>query len=187
MRKLTAGLFMSIDGVVESPNQWQFDSFDPEMGQMMGAVMARVDTAILGRVGYQEWSAYWPSADENDPFGAFINPVPKFVASRTLTGALEWENSTLIDGDLEQFVTALKATDGGEISLFASISLVRQLFLAGLIDELTLMVHPVIAGEGRHLFEASDATTRLRLVNSVTTSAGNIVLTYALRELDDNA
>jgi dihydrofolate reductase len=181
MRTLTAGLFYSVDGVVESPNLWQFDSFDAEMSEEMGAVMSRVDTVLLGRMGYQEWSGYWPDAGADDPFGGFINPVQKFVASRTLTGELEWQNSRLMDAPLEEFVTALKQSEGGEISVMASISLVRQLLFAGLLDSLTLMMHPVIAGQGRHLFEPADPTTRLTLQNSRVTSAGNTILSYGLR------
>jgi dihydrofolate reductase len=182
MRKLTAGLFMSIDGVVEAPNLWQFDRFDDELGARMGAMLSAVDTAILGRTGYEEWAAYWPRAENTDPFGQFINPVKKYVASHTLSGELEWENSTLIEGDLVDFLTELKQTEGGEISVFSSISLVRQLFVGGILDELTLMIHPVIAGQGqRHLFEPDDPTTRLELVGSEITSKGNAVLTYRLR------
>ena len=181
MRKLTAGLFMSLDGVVESPNLWQFDSFDNELGASMGAMMGSVDTAILGRQGYQDWSEYWPNAGEGDPFAAFINPVQKFVASRTLTGDLAWQNSTLIEGDLVEFLADLKQTEGGEISVFSSISLVRQLLFAEILDELTLMIHPVVAGAGRHLFEPDDPTTKLELLRSSITSKGNAILSYALR------
>jgi dihydrofolate reductase len=181
MRKLTAGLFYSVDGVVESPNLWQFDAFDDEMGQEMGAMMSRVDTVLLGRAGYQEWSGYWPASGPDDPFGSFINPVRKFVASRTLTGDLDWQNSQLMDAPLEDFVAALKQTDGGEISVMASISLVRQLLFAGLLDSLTLMMHPVVAGAGRHLFEPGDPVTQLSLLNSRVTSKGNTILQYGLR------
>jgi dihydrofolate reductase len=181
MRKLTAGLFMSIDGVVESPNLWQFDRFDDELGASMGAMMASVDTAILGRKGYQDWSEHWPQAGDDDQFAAFINPVQKFVASRSLTGELGWQNSTLIQGDVNDFLTELKKTEGGEISIFSSISLVRQLLFAEILDELTLMIHPVVAGAGRHLFEPEDPTTKLELVKSTTTSKGNAILTYRLR------
>ena len=181
MRKLTAGLFYSVDGVVESPNLWQFDAFDDEMGQEMGAMMSRVDTVLLGRAGYQEWSGYWPASGPDDPFGSFINPVRKLVASRTLTGDLDWQNSQLMDAPLEDFVAALKQTDGGEISVMASISLVRQLLFAGLLDSLTLMMHPVVAGTGRHLFEPGDPITRLTLQSSRVTSAGNTILQYSRR------
>lgn len=181
MRTLTAGLFYSVDGVVESPNLWQFDSFDAEMSEEMGAMMSRVDTVLLGRAGYHEWADYWPNAAADDPFGGFINPIPKFVASRTLTGDLDWQNSQLMDAPLEDFVTALKQTEGGEISVMASISLVRQLLFAGLLDSLTLMMHPVVAGQGRHLFEPSDPATKLVLQNSRVTSTGNTILSYGLR------
>ncbi|WP_440709555.1 dihydrofolate reductase family protein [Herbiconiux sp. YIM B11900] len=181
MRKLTAGLFMSLDGVVESPNLWQFDSFDDELGALMGAMIGSVDTAILGRVGYEQWAEYWPAAGEDDPFGAFVNPLEKHVASRSLTGDLAWQNSHLIEGDLFAFVRELKQTEGGEISLLSSISLVRQLLFSGDLDELTVMIHPVVAGAGRRLFEPDDPTTRLELVRSTVTSKGNAVLTYSLR------
>jgi dihydrofolate reductase len=183
MRKLTAGLFHSVDGVVEGPDKWQFDAFDDELGATMGRIMGSIDTVILGRKGYEDWAAYWPKTKADQDFAGFINNVPKFVASRTLKGALAWQNSTLIEGDLEAFVRDLKNRPGGDIAVMASISLARTLFLAGLIDELTLITHPVIAGSGkRHLFELTDPTTRLDLVSSERTSKGNVVSTYALRK-----
>ena len=181
MRKVTAGLFYSVDGVVEAPNLWQFDSFDEDLGAEMNRMIAIVDTVLLGRVGYQEWADYWPNAGDGDPFGNFINPDKKFVASRTLSGELEWQNSRLIDGRLEDFVAALTETEGREISVCGSISLVRQLLFAGLLDSLTIMVHPVIAGVGRHLFEPGDPVTRLTLQDSRRTSKGNTILRYGLR------
>ena len=180
MRKLTAGLFYSVDGVAEAPNEFQFDSFDDELGQMLGGVMTEVDTVLMGRQGYQEWAGFWPNAGQDMDFAGFINTVPKFVASRTLKPAdLTWQNSTLIEGDLETFVRDLKAKPGGTISAMAGMSLVRQLLLAGLMDELTLIMHPVISGRSRHLFDATMPTTRLDLVSSQQTSKGNVVLTYA--------
>jgi dihydrofolate reductase len=181
MRKVTAGLFHSIDGVVEAPDQWQFDQFDDELGEMLGGVLSRVDTVILGRVGYEAWAKDFGEGSD-DFFGPFINNVPKFVASRTLKGPLEWQNSSLIEGDLDAFVRELKRKSGGEIAVMGGISVVRQLFLAGLLDELTLITHPVIAGGGRrHLFEAGDPTTRLALKESTVTSRGNVVSTYRLK------
>ena len=181
MRKLTAGLFCSVDGVVEDPFLWQFDSFDEDLGAGMGEMMGRIDTAILGRVGYQQWAEYWPHAESDDDFARFINPLPKFVASRTLAGELEWQNSRLIDGPLEDFVVGLKNSDGGEIGIFSSISLVHQLLSAGLLDTLMLIVHPVIAGSGRRLFNDGDPLTRLELQSSQQTSKGNMILRYSLR------
>jgi dihydrofolate reductase len=121
MRKLTAGLFHSIDGVVEAPNRWQFDSFDNELGAALGQVIAQTDTVVLGRVGYHEWAGYWPNASADEAFATFINKVPKFVASRTLRGQLAWQNSILIEGDLARFVRMLKSRDGGEIAVMGGI------------------------------------------------------------------
>lgn len=181
MRNVTAGLFSSVDGVVEDPFLWQFDSFDEELGAGMNEMMGRIDTGLLGRVGYQQWAEYWPNAEADADFGAFINPLPKFVASRTLTGELAWQNSQLIEGPLEDFVAGLKDVDGGDIGVFSSISLVRQLFFAGLLDSLMLIVHPVIAGSGRRLFADGDPLTRLELQSCQQTSKGNMILSYGLR------
>jgi dihydrofolate reductase len=94
---------------------------------------------------------------------------------------LEWENSHLIEAPLEEFVAGLKARDGGEIAVCGSISVVRQLLFAGVLDELTLMTHPVVAGSGRRLFEDGDPLTRLELKDQYRTSKGNVVSTYSLR------
>lgn len=182
MRKLTAGLFHSVDGVVEAPDQFQFDSFDDELGMLLGGLMPRIDTVLLGRIGYSEWASYWPDAKQDLDFAGFINNVPKFVASHTLTAPLAWQNATLIEGDLVPFVEGLKQQPGGEIAVMGSISLVRQLFLAGLMDELTLITHPVVAGKGRHLFEPGDDVTRLDLVDGYKTSKGNLVSIYRLKK-----
>jgi dihydrofolate reductase len=180
MRIVNAGLFHSVDGVVESPDQWQFDSFDDEIGAALSSVMTKTDTVLMGRVGYEQWADYWPTAD--DPFARFINPVRKYVASRTWSGDVGWENASLITGDLFDFVRELKQADGGDISVCASISLVRQLFFAGLLDELTLVTHPVVAGGGRRpLFDPDGPTTRLTLQEAVVTSKGNLIATYGLR------
>jgi len=183
MRKVTAGLFHSLDGVVEAPDQWQFDQFDEDLGAMLGAVLAQTDAVIIGRKGYEEWAGYWPKAAGDAGFADFINAVPKHVASRTLSpDQLDWQNSHLIAGELEAFVRELKTRDGKNIAVMASISMVRQLFLAGLLDELTLITHPVIAGAGkRHLFAPDDPTTRLELVESTRTTSGNVVSVYRLK------
>ena len=181
MRKVTAALFSSIDGVVENPGEWQFDHFDEDMGPLMEAVLATQDTVLLGRVTYQQWADYWPGNSE-DEFGGFINPVEKFVASRTLSdGDLSWNNSRLMEGELEDFVRRLKERDGGDIAVNGSISLVRQLLFAGLLDSLTLMVHPVVAGSGQRLFRTGDPQTRLKLLDSQITASGNAILTYGPR------
>lgn len=185
MRQVITGLFSSLDGAVEGPDQWQFDSFDAELGELMTRTIARIDDVVLGRVTYQEWADYWPSSApaEDDVFANFINPVPKHVASTTLTAPLTWENSRLIEGDLHEHIRDLKETQGGDIGVQGSITVVRDLFLGGLLDELTLVVHPVVAGgDFRRLFQPGDPTTRLELVDLVRTSAGNSVVTYRRKD-----
>lgn len=179
MRKVTGHLFSSVDGVVSSPNAWQFDAFGPEEGHLMGAAISPVTDVILGRRLYEEWADYWPGSD--DPyFAPYINGTPKHVATRTLAGPLAWEGSQVIEGDLHDFVRGLREGEGGDISV-NGITVIKDLFLAGLLDELTLTIHPVVAGSGRRLFDDSDDLTRLVLLRGQVTSVGNSVVTYALR------
>ncbi|GAA6525827.1 dihydrofolate reductase family protein [Intrasporangium sp. DVR] len=181
MRKVVAGLFHSLDGAVESPDRWQFDSFDDEVGERMNRTIGSIDDALMGRVTYKEWSGYWPHSApaEDNSFADFINAVPKHVASTTLTGPLEWQNSTVIEGELHDYVRGLKESQGRDIGVQGSIGIVRDLVLAGLLDELTLITHPVVAGGSyRRLFQPGDPTTRLALADATTTSAGNVLLTY---------
>lgn len=177
-RKTTAHLFSSVNGVVESPDQFQFDAFGPEEGQMMGEAIGNVTDVVIGRKLWQEWSQYWPGA--GDPFGAFINPVRKHVVTSTLSGDLGW-NSTVIDGDPVSYVKRLQQQGDGDIAVTGGIETIRSLFLAGVVDAVTLTVHPVVTNQGRRLFDESVDLTRLTLLEGVTTSAGNAVLTYGLR------
>lgn len=179
MRKLVSGLFISLDGVVESPNLWQFDNFDEDMENLMGAMLSQADTAMLGRVTYQEWASYWPTAE--GPYADFINNAPKYVASTTLT-RVDWQNSTLIEGDVNRAVARLKAGPGANIGVQGSPTLVRSLLYAGLLDELTLAIHPIVAGQGKRLFPDGSELQRLRLIDSLITRTGAAVLTYRARE-----
>jgi dihydrofolate reductase len=177
-RRTTAHLFSSVNGVVESPDLFQFDAFGPEEGQMMGQAIASVTDVVIGRRLWQEWSEYWPGAD--DPFGSFINPVRKHVVTSTLSGELSW-NSTVIDGDPVSYVQKLQQQGEGDIAVTGGIETIRSLFLAGVIDALTLTMHPAVTDHGRRLFDDSVPLTRLTLLDGTITSAGNAVLTYALR------
>lgn len=182
-RRVMCALFASVDGVVSDPNLWQFDAFDADLGRLMTDAIDVIDDAILGRHTYEMWAGYWPTLSPEDdmPFADFINGVPKHVASTTLTQAdLAWQNSSLIGGNLLDHVRALKETPGRDIAVQGSISVVRQLVTAGLLDALTLIVHPVVAGEGVRLFEGF-GTTRLTLLDSGRTTAGNVVATYGPR------
>mgnify|MGYP002682882267 CR=1 FL=1 len=119
MRKVTSGLFISLDGVVEAPHLWQFDVFDEDMGDAMTQFLADIDTVLLGRVTYQEWAAYWPNATTDGEYAVFINDTPKYVASTTLN-QVDWRNSTLITGDVATAVADLKAQSGGNIGIQGS-------------------------------------------------------------------
>ncbi|QIM20114.1 dihydrofolate reductase [Phycicoccus sp. HDW14] len=181
-RQVTAHLFSSVNGVVESPNEWQFDAFGPEEGELMGRVIGPVTDMVLGRTLWQEWSEYWPSAPADDFFAQFINPLRKHVVTSTLDGELGW-NSTRIEGDPIEYVRTLKAGEGGDISVGGGIETVRSLFLGGVVDRLILTTHPVV-GVGRRLFDESVPVTRLELLETTQTGVGNVIMTYALRPAD---
>jgi dihydrofolate reductase len=178
MRKLIASFFISLDGVVEAPDRWHFPYFDGEMGQAVGEAIAATDTLLLGRRGYEEWAAYWPHQDPaSDPFVSIMNETPKVVASTTLE-KVDWQNSTLLEGDLADGVTALKAKPGENIGMSGSATLVRSLLEQGLLDELRLLVHPLVVGKGAKLFPDGSPPVSLELADSRTFSTGVLDLTY---------
>ncbi|MGH9941029.1 MAG: dihydrofolate reductase family protein [Pyrinomonadaceae bacterium] len=176
MRKVVAGLFISLDGVTESPDQWQFDHFDAEMMAHMGAHIAAEETILLGRVTYQEWASYWPTSTD-EPYASHINNTPKYVVSTTLD-KIEWKNSTLIKGNLAEEIAKLKQQPGKNIGVSGSPTLVESLLQNDLLDELTLMIHPVVVGGGKRLFKDGRALQRLNLVDSKTTRTGVLIVTY---------
>jgi dihydrofolate reductase len=179
MRKLIASLFISLDGVVEAPDQWQYDNFDEDMMDGMTSQLDAQDTVLLGRVTYQQWADYWPSSSD-EPFASYINSTPKYVASTTLD-SVAWgpfASVHLLKGDLAGAIGRLKQQAGQDIGVAGSPTLVRSLLDAGLVDELTLMIHPVVVGRGKRLFHDGDAHKRLKLVYSKTTRTGVLILTY---------
>jgi dihydrofolate reductase len=146
---------------------------------MMAAMTAHIaaeDTVLLGRVTYQEWASYWPTSTD-EPYASHINNIPKYVVSTTLD-KVEWKNSTLIKGDLAEAIARLKQQAGKNIGVAGSPTLVQSLLQDDLLDELTLMVHPVVAGSGRRLFKDGADLKRLKLVDSKTTGTGVAILTY---------
>ena len=177
MRKVTAGLFSSIDGVVEAPDQWQ-SAFDEELGAVLSHMLEEQDAVLLGRVTFTEWAGYWPTSTD-EPFASWINSTPKYVASSTLDSVDGWSNSTLIKGSVADFVRELREQPGGTIGTAGSPSLVRSLVEEGLVDELTLMISPVVAGGGRkRLFPADSAQHAFELVEAKPTSSGTVIATY---------
>jgi dihydrofolate reductase len=177
MRKVYAGLFSSLDGVVEAPNEWQ-PAFDEEIGAAVSRMLDGQDAVLLGRVTFTEWAGYWPtSADE--PFASWINSTQKYVASSTAESVEHWPNSTLIKGPVADFVAKLREQDGGTIGVGGSPSLVRSLISLGLLDELTLIISPVVAGGGRkHLFANDTTLTTFELIQAQPTSSGALIATY---------
>lgn len=177
MRKIVAGLFMAANGVVEKPETWQFPYFDEELGATLGASMAAADTLLLGRKTYEEFVNYWPHQTSDVPMADYMNNTPKVVVSTTLR-SLDWQNSTLINRDVFAELRKLKEAPGKNINITGSPSLVASLIRENLLDDLSLLVHPVIVGSGRHLFEGRDDRIGLRLVESRTLSSGVQALTY---------
>ena len=179
MRKLTSFLFMSLDGVVESPIKYVRDDVFLDLLSLIGETIAEQDAVLLGRKMYDEWSVYWP-ASKIEPFATFINNTPKFVVSSTLTN-LAWRQSTLLSGDLRDEITALKKQTGKVIGVHGSISLVQSLLVAGLLEELRFIVFPVIAGQGRRLLSGDGDPIQLNLQSAKATPSGLQYLVYSPR------
>jgi dihydrofolate reductase len=179
MRKVVSGLFISLDGVTESPDKWQFDHFDDGMMAALVAHIAAEDTILLGRVTYEEWAPYFPTSTD-EPYASHINNTAKYVVSNTLDKVEwgKWNNITLIKGNLAETITRLKQQPGKNIGVSGSPSLVRSMLQNNLLDELYLMIHPVVAGSGKRLFADGGELKRLKLVDSKTTPTGVAILTY---------
>jgi dihydrofolate reductase len=179
MRKVVAAEFLSLDGVMESPDQWHFPYFNDEMGQAVGEGFAASDALLMGRVLYEEWAAFWPNQDpEENPVAATMNGVRKYVVSTTLEEPLGWNNASLIGENVAEEISELKGQPGKDIVISGSGALVRSLLAEGLIDELKLMIHPVVVGSGKRLFEPEGERTALELVDSKTFFTGVVYLTY---------
>jgi dihydrofolate reductase len=177
MRKIKSHFFISLDGVVESPDKWHFPYFNDEMGAAVGAGFAGADAVLMGRVLYDEWAAYWPDhADE--PFGDVINEIKKYVVSNSLQAA-EWQNTEVIGGDVARKLSEIKAQDGGDIAMSGSPTTVRWLLREGLLDELNLLVHPLAVGQGlARLFPPDEPSVPLELLRSETFKTGVLNLSY---------
>ena len=183
MKKITAGLFISLDGVVEAPDQWHFPYFNDEMGAAVDATFGAADTMLFGRTTYDSFAGAWPEREqaggEDAPFAKKLGDVRKVVASRQQL-AFTWRNSEQLEGDLVEAVTALKNEPGdGTIGMSGSVSVVRQLLAAGLLDELHLLVHPIAVRKGMRLFDEGESTIPLTLLSSETFETGVLSLVYA--------
>jgi dihydrofolate reductase len=177
MRKVVAVELLSLDGVMESPEEWAFSYSNDEMEEANASGMAASYALLMGRVTYEQMAAYWPNQPGGTPMVDYINSVPKFVVSTTLE-EVGWNNSTLIQDNVAEEITELKRQPGKDITILGSGTLVRSLLRDDLIDELRLMVHPVVLGSGKRLFEEGGDQKRLELVDSKTFSTGVLYLTY---------
>jgi len=180
MGTISASFFITLDGVIESPDQWQGDYENEQGGE---AITKRTDASeafLMGRVVYDLWVTYWPNQGDDEPFAEFINRVPKYVVSNTLTDPT-WSGTNVLSGDVDaqlDAVRALKDRTPGNIMLFGSAATTRLLLANGLLDELHLMLHPIVLGRGQRLFEES-ATYPMRLVEQETFDTGVLNLVYA--------
>jgi len=186
MRKVTAGLFIALDGVVEEPGDWHFPYFNDEMGAAVDAQLGSADTLLLGRKTYDSFAGAWPEREaaggEDADFAKTLGDARKIVVSNQDLH-LSWRNSEQLKGDLVEAVIALKNEPGeSDIAMSGSVSVVRQLLDAGLLDELHLLVHPIAVRKGMRLFDDGETPTPLTLVSSRAFTTGVLHLVYAPAE-----
>ena len=179
MRKVVAVELVSVDGVMESPEEWAFSYSNDEMEEANASGMAASDALLLGRVTYEALAAFWPNQPGGTPIVDYINSVAKYVVSGTLEEPLAWNNSTLIEGnEFADEIAAMKRRPGKDITIVGSAVLLRSLLGDGLLDELRLMVHPLVLGRGKRLFGHGDDRTPLELKGSRTFGTGVLSLSY---------
>ena len=188
--KLTAMVFVTLDGVYQGgggPDEdrrngferggWMAPFNDEETGEFITSAYERMDAMLLGRVTFDIWAGYWPQHHGDDPISHGINTVPKYVPSTTLKNPT-WQNTHVIDGDVEAAIRELKAQPGRDLLLQGSGVLLRWLLEHDLVDELKLVIHPVVLGDGLRLFPEHGQTHRLELLSSKTTPNGVMLQTY---------
>ena len=196
MRKVIVEEFMSLDGVVQAPGGedegttggfehggWHMRYMDEPAQKRALEGIVEAGGFILGRRTYEIFAAYWPNAPKEEQVIAEpLNTKPKYVASRTLSDPLEWQNSTVLQGDVAQAVAALKREDGADLHIIGSTELVQTLLEHRLVDELRLMIDPVMLGGGKRIFRVDGSSMPMRLVDSEVTPTGAILATYAPAE-----
>lgn len=185
MRKVVAGLFITLDGVTERPDQWQ-ETFDEDMGAEFASFMPGVDAMLLGRITYQEWAAYWPAYPDDGPdadYAQMINQLPKYVVSSTLE-EVSWgkfDTVSLIKDNLAEEIGKLKQQPGKNIAVQGSPTLVNSLIQHDLLDELSLYIHNVAAYDGRRLF-SQGALKRMDLLEAKPSRSGVVIAKYQPRK-----
>ena len=190
MRKITAVISLTLDGVMQAPGRpdedrrggfehggWAPPYHDPVMMQTMGKGMAQAGPLLFGRRTYEDFHAVWPGRKDN-PFTAVLDSAQKYVASRTLREPLPWQNSTLLSGDAAETVARLEKQPGKDIVVLGCGDLMQTLMRESLVDAYLLLIHPLVLGRGRRLFTDDAHRTALRLVESVTTTTGVMMAAY---------
>jgi dihydrofolate reductase len=194
MRKVIVQEFLALDGTAQAPGGpeedtsggfkhggWQMQYLEDVGMDWVRKGIKDAGGFLLGRRTYEIFAGYWPSDPEAPPeIAEQLNTKPKHVASRTLTGALEWQTSRVLEGNLLESVTALKEEDGGDLLVIGSTELVHSLIQHGLVDEFRLVIDPLLVGGGKRVFPDDGELRPLRLVDHMVTSTGAIVATYAL-------
>ena len=193
MRKVIVTEWMSLDGVVQAPGApdedtsggfqhggWHQRYFDDLSMQWVVENLTAAGGFLFGRRTYEGFAAHWPNAAEEEQVVAEpLNTKPKYVASRTLSEPLEWQNSTVLQGDVAQGVAALKREDGADLLVIGSTQLVQTLMEHDLVDEFRVMIDPLVVGGGKRIFRDDRVLRPLQLVDSKVTTTGAIVATYA--------
>ena len=190
MRRLVVNEFLSLDGVMQGPGGpeedteggfklggWALPYHSDDYVEKALEEMAQTEIQLFGRKTYEEFASYWPTAPTEIPFTAHLNSVRKVVASNTLQ-RVDWNNSTLIRGDVAEEVAKLKAEAGGNISVLGSGNLVQTLMENDLVDEYSLVVYPIVLGSGKRFFRSAEQVMRLTLIDSTPTSTGGVILRY---------
>lgn len=180
MRKVVAGLFMSLDGVVETPEQWGFQYFTNELSETIAKGVAEADAVLLGPGTYHQFARIWPPQGDEVPMAKFLNESPKFVISDkpATVGVLEWQPANLLKGTLAEEISKLKAQSGRNILVPGSPRLIRSLLVEGLLDELSLSICPVVVGHGLRLFNEFTQQVNLKVIRSQVFENGLISVTY---------
>lgn len=174
MGNVVVTMFMSLDGVIGEPQNWSFPYWSDQTGEFKNEELKATDAHLLGRITYEGFAAAWPSREDEAGFADRMNSLPKYVVSTTLQHA-DWNNSTIINGDLEEEVNALKEQYAGDILVAGSVTLVNTLIEHNLVDEYRLLVYPIVLGEGKRLFNTS---TKLKLTETKQMGSGVVLLRY---------
>lgn len=179
MRKIVVSEFLSADGVMEAPDTWQFPFQTEEMGAITERQTRDTDAFLLGRVTYEIFAGFWPTQTHNE-FGVAdkMNSAPKYVVSTTLQKA-DWNNSTQIKSNVIEEIRKLKQQPGSKIGIIGSVTLVHSLLDAGLIDEIQVLVHPIVLGKGIRLFH-DGYRSPMKLADSKILANGVVFLSYQI-------